>query len=1332
MAIQFNDASQFINAPSATVLDINATDEIELNATLVDINANLDVSGTITGTGTSVFASLDISGDIDVDGTTNLDVVDIDGAVQIDNTVTVGVDDTGYDVKFFGASASHFLLWDESADELVLAADSKLSFNDAAGGENIVASADGHLEVNAGTTLDVTAPTVQINASSVFDVNGNIDVSGTYTGGGLMTTGGNIVIPDAGNIGSASDTDAIAIASDGVVTLTQKLIGTELDISGDIDVDGTTNLDATNIVGDLTVTGDTATFTSTNAEDPLIIIKDTTNDANAARLRFVKDKGAAGADDDDIGTIEFFADNDAQEQTKFALIRAEVADASDGAEGGKLRLQIASHDGEMQNGLIITDGSAEDEIDVTIGNGTASVTTIAGALVSTGTVTASTGGSSTPSFTFSGDTNTGIFKSANDTIGFTTGGTERVQIGSFGVAADTLTNKTSSTSVTIDSAVDIILDADGGTLKFKDGGVHIANIGNSSSDLVIENKVQNKDIKFLGDDDGAGVTALTLDMSEAGDAAFNRNVSLAGTLTNSTSTGGFITLKRDDTTLTDNADVGAINFETTDSDDAGVAATILGSGDGAAGAMKLRFYTGTASSKVERLTIDKDGNVGIGTGSPQTTLHVRKDDTAVVGLKLQNNTTNGIMEYQVGNDADNWFFGIDASDRFGISDATGQASQKLVITQSGDVGIGTSSPAGVLDIRNGTTQQVIIGNSGTYTGSEYGELLFKEQSTELARVKWNPSGNTFQLINNIAGPMTFATSGSEAMRIDSSGNIVLAGVTSNTSVISLNTSDGSDSKQLSLAGGGADSDGRGARARLYGNEHASKGGDIDISTGNVSGAQMDLTATGVININSGAGGVIIGNSTSTLTTATLGSTNTFLELQGLSTSSGTIVLSRDADANDEEIGGIRFANRNNADDTNLDADGKLVAAISARAITSDSNAGDDSGADLTFSTKPEAGNFAERMRIDSSGFVGIGINSPGQKLVVDGNIQLGTSSGAGKLYLSSATGFSPRLEEESNALVIYTNNSEHMRIHSTDSVQIGGSTNLAKWFNADGTYGAKFIVDTLQNDTDANYMTGAFTLTKATTAPAYLALAHNRGSSYNAVTSLAAADGVGAITFQGADGTTYLETGRIESITRSGFGADSGTAAIEFYVNTGSTGVTKKMTLESTGDLELENNLVIGTAGKGIDFSAQTPSSATGASTTSELLDHYEEGTWTPVITPEGGSAAGITVNHATYTKVGRLVSLVFDVTINSISGTSSSAAIELTGMPFNSATAHGGGPNIAYGNLTGSMTGTLALNGNTTSKYRIVNLDGSTALNASDHLQATSRLEGQFTYHTT
>ena len=57
---------------------------------------------------------------IDVDGTANLDAVDIDGAVQLDATLAVGVDDTGYDVKFFGDTASAFMQWDASVDDLIL------------------------------------------------------------------------------------------------------------------------------------------------------------------------------------------------------------------------------------------------------------------------------------------------------------------------------------------------------------------------------------------------------------------------------------------------------------------------------------------------------------------------------------------------------------------------------------------------------------------------------------------------------------------------------------------------------------------------------------------------------------------------------------------------------------------------------------------------------------------------------------------------------------------------------------------------------------------------------------------------------------------------------------------------------------------------------------------------------------------------------------------------------------------------------------------------------------------------------------------------------------
>jgi len=64
-----------------------------------------------------------------------------------------------------------------------------------------------------------------------------------------LTIADDFMIKDGGTIGVASDADAITIASNGQLTLTQTLIGTALDISGDIDVDGTTNLDVVDIDG---------------------------------------------------------------------------------------------------------------------------------------------------------------------------------------------------------------------------------------------------------------------------------------------------------------------------------------------------------------------------------------------------------------------------------------------------------------------------------------------------------------------------------------------------------------------------------------------------------------------------------------------------------------------------------------------------------------------------------------------------------------------------------------------------------------------------------------------------------------------------------------------------------------------------------------------------------------------------------------------------------------------------------------------------------------------------------------------------------------------------
>ena len=71
----------------------------------------------------------------------------------------------------------------------------------------------------------------------------------TLSSAGLLTIADDFVIKDGGTIGVASDADAITIASNGQVTLTQTLIGTALDISGDVDIDGTLEADAITVNG---------------------------------------------------------------------------------------------------------------------------------------------------------------------------------------------------------------------------------------------------------------------------------------------------------------------------------------------------------------------------------------------------------------------------------------------------------------------------------------------------------------------------------------------------------------------------------------------------------------------------------------------------------------------------------------------------------------------------------------------------------------------------------------------------------------------------------------------------------------------------------------------------------------------------------------------------------------------------------------------------------------------------------------------------------------------------------------------------------------------------
>ena len=86
----------------------------------------------------------------------------------------------------------------------------------------------------------------------------------------------------------------------------------------------------------------------------------------------------------------------------------------------------------------------------------------------------------------------------------------------------------------LDVSGDISLDADGGQIFLKDGGTQWLELGNGGSGPIIKSSVQDKDILFQGNDGGSGITALTLDMSQAGRATFNEGI-VAGT----SSAGGF-------------------------------------------------------------------------------------------------------------------------------------------------------------------------------------------------------------------------------------------------------------------------------------------------------------------------------------------------------------------------------------------------------------------------------------------------------------------------------------------------------------------------------------------------------------------------------------------------------------------------------------------------------------------------------------------------------------------------------------------------------------------------------------------------------------------------
>ena len=125
-------------------------------------------------------------------------------------------------------------------------------------------------------------------------------------------------------------------------------------------------------------------FNSTTSTAPIMTIVNGANDATGPSFTFYNSRGgtgpggAANQNGDDLGTIKWQGYDSGAVSTTFAQMLGEANEVTAGSEEGKLTLSVASHDAEMQPGLTIVSGDAEDEVDVTIGNGATSIVTVPG------------------------------------------------------------------------------------------------------------------------------------------------------------------------------------------------------------------------------------------------------------------------------------------------------------------------------------------------------------------------------------------------------------------------------------------------------------------------------------------------------------------------------------------------------------------------------------------------------------------------------------------------------------------------------------------------------------------------------------------------------------------------------------------------------------------------------------------------------------------------------------------------------------------------------------------------------------------------------------------
>jgi hypothetical protein len=636
------------------------------------------------------------------------------------------------------------------------------------------------------------------------------------------------------------------------------------------------------------------------------------------------------------------------------------------------------------------------------------------------------------------------------------------------------------------------------------------------------------------------------------------------------------------------------------------------------------------------------------------------------------------------------------------------STEKMRIASNGDISFYEDTGTTAKFSWSSANETISIGSgaSSTATISAYSRTVSASLPSAL-RIIENTGASTYWDIGSDGGAspnLKFYVNANTTPKVTftSSGNVDIAG-TATADKVTIGTSSASNGK-LTLEGvDGADSAGI-----YFNNTTATNGKSYSLSSGN-SGEFMlyDRTSSAYRLFVSSAGNVGIGTSSPSYPFHVTGSGDTVTAVTAGASSIAALNLGNSTNLAD---GGIRY----------------------------------DNGADALILRASNA----ERMRIDSSGNVGIGTSSPTANLVVtqSGNtptsgfsssqwqgcfVNTGTTTSIARVGIYSGNATTALLnfgdaddadigglayDNSDNSLAIRTNNAEAMRIDSSGNVGIGVSTPSNNHANANNLVVGNGTAGGIANYVGTGLGWYAFSRANSNNSDAY-----DGGISYDGSRNLMFHTNAGAERMRINSSGSLLVGKTVTTFNTEGFLYEAG-AAVE--ITTDSNRVMRLnrttndgnilefnkdgTTVGSIGTVDGDFNVFAAASGhKGLRFGngfiAPTSNSTTvedntvdlglsthrfknlylsggvylGGTGAANLLDDYEEGTWTPTVS-SGITSPTYAVQTGRYTKIGNRV--FYDLYIQTTGGTANSSHVIFSGLPFSGA-ANTGSASIAFSN---------------------------------------------------